>query len=224
MLANSQAVPRLNTTFTEPLKYLERHLLAQRKVIEQWFAEQWLKTAPPVYGSVDLRNAGFKLAPIDMNLFPAGFNNLNPEFKSISVTAAKKVIHQIVPDAKNILIIPESHTRNLFYWANIHTLQNMLEEAGFAVRFGILSPDVTTAQDIELPSGDKVRIEPLQREDDNLHVDGFVPDMTLLNNDLSDGIPDILQTSQSSTCASSRTWLESAFKVRTFSVLFRSGS
>jgi oxygen-independent coproporphyrinogen-3 oxidase len=26
---------------------------------------------------VDLRNAGFKLAPVDTNLFPAGFNNLN---------------------------------------------------------------------------------------------------------------------------------------------------
>ena len=32
----------------------------------------------PFYASVDLRNAGFKLAPVDTNLFPGGFNNLNP--------------------------------------------------------------------------------------------------------------------------------------------------
>ena len=30
--------------------------------------------------SVDLRNSGFKLAPVDTNLFPGGFNNLNPGF------------------------------------------------------------------------------------------------------------------------------------------------
>ena len=32
--------------------------------------------------------AGFKLAPVDMNLFPAGFNNLNPAFLPLSVEAA----------------------------------------------------------------------------------------------------------------------------------------
>ena len=79
-----------------------------------------------------------KLAPIDMNLFPAGFNNLNPKFFALSVMQQQKIIQQIAPAAKNILIIPESHTRNLFYWANIKTLQSILESAGFQVRFGLL--------------------------------------------------------------------------------------
>ena len=193
MLTDSQSTPRLNTTLIEPLQFLEQHFLAHEKDIRQWFQTQWQRTAPPVYGSVDLRNAGFKLAPIDMNLFPAGFNNLNPNFLSLSVEAAKKAILRAAPQAKYILIIPESHTRNLFYWENVRTLQIILEKAGFETRFGMLSDEVKTAQIIDLPSGAQVKIEPLQRKNNELHVDGFQPDVTLLNNDLSAGIPEILQ-------------------------------
>lgn len=185
--------PELDTALIEPLHFLERHFLARRQGIEKWFEKQWQLTTPPVYGSVDLRNAGFKLAPIDMNLFPAGFNNLNPDFLSLSVTAAAGIIHKIAPDAKNILVIPESHTRNLFYWSNVKTLQTILELAGFHARFGILAEEIKAPHDIELPSGDKVTVEPLVRKQDTLSLDGFEPDMILLNNDLSEGIPEILQ-------------------------------
>lgn len=193
MPASSNATPALNTTFTEPLHLLERHFLARHKMIEEWFASQWALTLPPVYGSVDLRNAGFKLAPVDMNLFPAGFNNLNPNFMSLSITAAEKIIHQVVPGAKRILVIPESHTRNLFYWENIKTLQIILEKAGFEVRFGILSEEVKTPMDIVLASGEKVVIELLLRKNDKLYLNEFCPELILLNNDLSEGIPSILQ-------------------------------
>jgi glutamate--cysteine ligase len=37
-----------------------------------------------------------------------------------------------------------------------------------------------------------VIVEPLKREHDQLRVDNFIPDLILLNNDLSSGIPDIL--------------------------------
>lgn len=192
MLSNPE-IPQLKTPLVEPLFKLEKHFLTQCKVIEEWFDAQWLQTVPPVYGSVDLRNAGFKLAPIDMNLFPAGFNNLNPDFMPVSIRAAHEVIQQLQPGAKNILVIPESHTRNLFYWANVHTLLSILAEAGFVVRLGFLSPTLTERQDIQLPSGDSVTIYPLRRDGDRLHVDGFQPDLVLLNNDLSEGIPAILE-------------------------------
>src|SRR5579862_8867131 len=139
MQTNSHTVPELNTNLVAPLQSLERTFLSQCSQIESWFHSQWQQTPPPIYGSVDLRNAGFILAPIDMNLFPASFNNLNPNFISISLQAAKKIIQRIAPNAKRILVIPESHTRNLFYWANIKTLQNILEAAELEVRFGILS-------------------------------------------------------------------------------------
>lgn len=193
MLINSQAVPQLNTDNCEQLRVLQQHLLANRGKIDSWFQSQWQLTKPPVYGSVDLRNAGFKLAPIDMNLFPAGFNNLNPNHLSLSVKAARDIVGNIAPEAQRILIIPESHTRNLFYWANIRTLQRILEEAGYQIRFGIMAEEIKAPTDITLPNGEKVVVEPLRRSDDTLVVDGFQPDFILLNNDLSDGIPPILQ-------------------------------
>lgn len=185
--------PQLNTPLTEPLYELERHMLANCEKIEKWFAEKWQQTTPPVYGSVDLRNAGFKVAPIDMNLFPAGFNNLNPDYLSLSIDAARDVIVKLQPETKNILIIPENHTRNMFYWANIRMLQTILEQAGFNPRLGFLSEEITEPHKIELPSGDSVLLEPLKRHGDELNVDGFSPEMVLLNNDMSAGIPEILQ-------------------------------
>ncbi len=58
---------------------LENFIIHRSCDIEQWFRIQWLENQAPFYGSVDLRNSGFKLAPVDMNLFPGGFNNLNPD-------------------------------------------------------------------------------------------------------------------------------------------------
>jgi glutamate--cysteine ligase len=183
----------LNTPLVEHLYVLERHFIAKHKLIEDWFQSQWQLSTPPVYGSIDLRNAGFKLAPIDMNLFPAGFNNLNPNFLSQSITAAQAIIQQLSPQIKKILVIPENHTRNLYYWSNIKTLRNILEQAGFEVRLGILSDEIKATHEIVLETGEKVVVEPLLRQGDQLHVGDFFPDLVLLNNDLSEGIPDILQ-------------------------------
>jgi len=193
MITNSHIIPELNTTIVEPWQKLQRVLSGNCSHIEEWFRKEFEKTLPPIYGSVDLRNAGFKLAPIDMNLFPAGFNNLNPDFLSISMKAAKKIIERIKPNAKKLLIIPESHTRNLFYWANIKTLSRILEESGFDVRFGMVSDEIDKPQDIVLTSGETVRVEPLIRIGNALSLDQFLPDLIILNNDLSSGIPTILQ-------------------------------
>lgn len=192
MLENVET-PQLNTAKTEQLHFLENQFLTHCNSIEEWFKSQWQQTPPPVYGSVDLRNAGFKLAPIDMNLFPAGFNNLNPTYFALSVEAARKVVTQVVPNAKKILVIPESHTRNLYYWSNIKTLQTILEKAGFEVRFGMVNGEVTEQQNIDLPSGDKVVIAPLLRKNNKIYLNEFCPDLILLNNDLSEGIPEVLQ-------------------------------
>ncbi|MGB9150851.1 MAG: glutamate--cysteine ligase, partial [Burkholderiales bacterium] len=73
-------VPHLTTALTGPLKELEKTILDATPSIERWFRNQWMEHAAPLYTSVDLRNSGFKLAPVDTNLFPGGFNNLNPDF------------------------------------------------------------------------------------------------------------------------------------------------
>ena len=70
-------VPHLTTAHAGPLHPVEEVILNQVAGIEAWFRQRWQETPAPITSSVDLRHAGFKLAPVDTNLFPAGFNNLN---------------------------------------------------------------------------------------------------------------------------------------------------
>src|SRR2546421_8376026 len=88
-------VPHLTTQLTGPLQELERVVLDKRPEIERWFRAQWAAHEVPFYCSVDLRNSGFKLAPVDTNLFPGGFNNLNPEFLPLCVHAAMSAVQRV---------------------------------------------------------------------------------------------------------------------------------
>ena len=64
-------VPHLITALNGPINELEQRILESLPAIERWFRLEWMEHTPPFYTSVDLRNAGFKLAPVDTNLFPA---------------------------------------------------------------------------------------------------------------------------------------------------------
>lgn len=183
----------LNIHYVEPLRQVEHDLLKQHEKIEKWFESQWQLTQPPFYGSVDLRNAGFKLAPIDMNLFPAGFNNLNPAYRPIAVQAAQRVLAQLAPGCQRLLIIAESHTRNLFYWESAKVLADILREAGCEVRFGMLPGEHAVEHEIALPSGGALTVATVSRLQECLCLGDYTPELIILNNDLSDGIPDCLQ-------------------------------
>lgn len=185
-------VPRLTTAQTGPLLQLEKTLLDRAADIEGWFRSEWRDTPAPFYTSVDLRNAGFKLAPVDTNLFPAGFNNLNPAFEALCVQALQVAIERVCPTAKGILLVPENHTRNTFYLENVATLQGLIRKAGFNVRIGSLLPDLKESQALKLPSGRELLLEPLRRDGARVAVGSFVPCAVLLNNDLSGGVPAIL--------------------------------
>jgi glutamate--cysteine ligase len=186
------AVPRLTTALAGPMLDLERRLLASQPEAERWLRGKWQEHAAPFYCSVDLRNSGFKLAPVDTNLFPGGFNNLNPEFHPLCVQAAMAAIEKVCPEARGAVLIPESHTRNQFYLRNVVVLQTILRHAGLNVRIGSLLTEVTGPTDLALADGSKLTLEPLQRRGNRLMVDGFDPCVVLLNNDLSAGTPEIL--------------------------------
>jgi glutamate--cysteine ligase len=187
------AVPHLVTAQSGPLLDLEQRILDALPTIERWFRLQWLDHTPPFYGSVDLRNAGYKLAPVDMNLFPGGFNNLSDEMLPAAVQAAGHAIERLCPDARNLLLVPERHTRNLYYLTNVARLVRILRQTGVEVRVGTLSDEVTQRTPIELPNGETLVLEPLVRRGDRLGVEGFDPCVVLLNNDLSAGIPAVLR-------------------------------
>ena len=161
--------------------------------IERWFRLEWMEHTPPFYSSVDIRNAGFKLAPVDTNLYPGGWNNLTPEMLPLAVQAAMAAIEKICPEARNLLVIPENHTRNTFYLSNVAQLQRIFHMAGLNVRIGSINPEIKKTTVIELPSGENITLEPVIRSKMRLGLKDFDPCTILLNNDLSAGVPGILE-------------------------------
>ena len=186
-------VPHLATSLTGPINELEQRILDSMPAIERWFRLEWMEHTPPFYTSVDIRNAGFKLAPVDTNLFPGGWNNLTENMLPLAVQAAMAAVEKICPEAKGLMLIPENHTRNSFYTANIAQLVRIFQSAGLNVRVGSINPDIKENTVISLPDGQSVTLEPVVRKGGRLVLKDFDPCTLLLNNDLSAGVPGILE-------------------------------
>ena len=186
-------VPHLITALNGPINELEQRILDSMPAIERWFRLEWMEHTPPFYTSVDVRNAGFKLAPVDTNLFPGGWNNLTPEMLPLAVQAAMAAIEKICPEARNLLVVPENHTRNTFYLSNLLQLKRIFHQAGLNVRFGSLNAEIKEPTTFDVPNGEAITIEPLIRTDRRLGLKDFDPCTILLNNDLSAGIPGMLE-------------------------------
>ena len=135
-------VPHLITALTGPINELEQRILESMPAIERWFRLEWMEHTPPFYTSVDLRNAGVKLVPVDTNLYPSCFHHLTPEMLPLAVQAAMAAIEKICPEAKNLLLIPENRTRNSFYLSNLERLVRIFHQAGLNVRLGTLDETV----------------------------------------------------------------------------------
>lgn len=186
-------VPHLITALTGPINELEQRILDSTPAIERWFRLEWMEHTPPFYCSVDIRNAGFKLAPVDTNLFPGGWNNLTQPMLPLAVQSAMAAIEKICPEAKNLLLIPENHSRNTFYLANVAQLRRIFHMAGLNVRVGSVDPEIKEPRTIHLPGGDEITLEPVVRSKRRLGLKDFDPCTILLNNDLTAGAPGILE-------------------------------
>jgi glutamate--cysteine ligase len=186
-------VPHLVTALTGPINELEQRILDSMPAIERWFRLEWMEHTPPFYCSVDVRNAGFKLAPVDTNLFPDGWNILTPAMLPLAVQAAMASIEKICPEARNLLIVPENQTQNTSYLSNLAQLRRIFLMAGLNVRMGSISPEIKKNVTIALPDGDSITLEPVVRNKGRLGVKDFDPCTILLNNDLRAGVPGILE-------------------------------
>jgi glutamate--cysteine ligase len=173
-----------------PIDTLLRQALPR---IEAWLGQQWALHPPPFYTSVDVRHAGFKMAPVDTNLFPGGWNNLSESMLPLAIRGAQVAIERLCSDARQILLVPENHTRNAFYMANVAQLRRILTQAGYQVRLGSIHPDVRQVTEIQLADGEVLKLEPVVRPWGRVGLQDFDPCLILLNNDLSSGTPEILR-------------------------------
>ena len=189
-------VPHLVTALNGPINELEQRILDSMPAIERWFRLEWMEHTPVFYTSVDVRNAGFKLAPVDTNLYPSGWNNLTPAMLPLAVQAAMVAIEKICPEAKNLLLIPENqknNAQNTFYLSSISQLRRVFHMAGLNVRIGSIDPEIKENTLVTLPSGESILLEPVIRTGKRLGLKGFDPCTILLNNELTKGVPGILE-------------------------------
>lgn len=162
---------------------LHSHIINNHLEIEAWFRKQWIKYPAPFYSSIDLRNSGYKMAPVDTNLFPAGFNNLDESLESLYISAIQHTLEKQSVDIARILIITENHTRNKFYIKSSEVLERLIRKAGFETKSCTLG-DINDLNQTN---------QRLTKKDGLLSYGSFIPDIILLNNDLSAGVPEILK-------------------------------
>ena len=162
-------------------------LFEKRDQIDAWLAAQTTSVLP-LYSSVDIRNAGFKSAVVDHNLFPAGFNNLSGVSMCSTAQILKHEIEVRVPGCQKLVLLCEEHTRNLWYLENVRILSELLGVAGFEVTVATFFSDHVGPVSLETATGAQVTISPFG----SLQVHDY--DLVILNNDLTGGIPDDLRS------------------------------
>ena len=180
-------------------KLLAERILKNQRRISEWYMEHARKAPPPFYSSVDLRDSGDKIVPVDSNLFPAGFNNICPEDMRTAPSVLKAHIDAISrSEIKRVLIIPESHTTNLYYLENLYYLSQIFKNAGYEAEIGWYGPvpeGVQVPLELKSQSGKQILATPIEVENSEIFIPTaagkFVPDLILLNNDFSSGYPKI---------------------------------
>jgi glutamate--cysteine ligase len=170
---------------------VEKLLVEKYPDVEAWIKQHTEKVCFPIHSSVDLRDSGFKIAAIDANLYPAGFNNLCESFLDRGGALLRDFVAGSFDGVERIVIYPESHTRNKYYLQNLFSLKSMIERSGYETLIATLDPKFPeTPTELETSEGETIRIHRLARDGDTLRASDFTPDLILINNDFSDGKPE----------------------------------
>lgn len=182
-------------------------LLLDRIRIKQEEVRRWLESYEgakelPLYSSVDIRDAGFKAAVVDTNIFPSGFNNVCEHGLADSEGLMRAAIHKRAPGGKNILIIAEEHTRNTWYLENVRILQQVIAKAGFNVKIATFLDaqpafcEKDKSVELKTATGESVRIHCFKHILAEYQAGREKFDLIIMNNDLTGGIPEVLKNSK----------------------------
>mgnify|MGYP001435697098 CR=1 FL=1 len=128
-----------------------KSVLDHYDLINDWINQLENKADLPFYSSVDIRDAGFKVASVDTNLFPAGFNNICEVALKEAEQTFKQAVLDRVPTAQKLLLIIEEHTRNTWYLENVYVLEQLMKSTGFEVVVASFLPDSLKPQSSQNP-------------------------------------------------------------------------
>lgn len=175
------------------LEKVGKKIIQYKDRLDEFFDKESQGLIPPFYLSCDIRHSGKKIAVIDSNLFPAGFNNLCNSYSRQAVRSIRNYFNKYYPTVQNIILLSEEHTRNRFYLENIDRLQSLLTSADLQVRVAYVGLEIISPR-LEVPlNGDRVlKMERLEIRDGQAAAGDFVAQLVVSNNDFSQGIPPAL--------------------------------
>ncbi len=174
------------------LHNLTEILESKREEITEWMAKKRKEVPIPIYGSVDIRDCGWKVAVVDANHFPAGFNNVSKDDEEVLSNLLHDHIIRKIPTCKWVHLYPESHTRNPGYVENVSTIKRLIEKAGFRCTVG--SPELEGHGSLDGITG-PLLLDQVLITNDEISIKGEKPDLVMLNNDLTEGMVDGLSAS-----------------------------
>ena len=119
-------VPHLITALTGPINELEQRILESLPAIERWFRLEWMEHTPPFYCLGRPAQRRLQAGAGGHQPVPRRLQQPEPRDAAAGVQAAMAAIEKICPDAHNLLLIPEKHTRNTFYLMNVARLMEIL--------------------------------------------------------------------------------------------------
>ena len=164
--------------------FIHQKIMDHLKEVEEWFLHKQGKSYVPFYSSFDIRDSNLKVACVDANAFPAGFNNICEEDQKRASSLIKNYLDKISPGAKKIILLAEEHTRNFYYWDNVFVIKFLIEETGYDVTVCVPGKKMTASQEIITASGKKLFVYLLEESEG---------DLIISNNDFSVNykLPDI---------------------------------
>jgi len=166
---------------------IHRQIVRNLDKIDNWFAGLRSQVELPFYSSYDIRDSGYKVANVDANIYPAGFNNICPtDRENASPLVAEYVKRHYGEEARRILILTEEHSNNPYYWDNVATLRDIIANAGLEVR--IAFPRAPADQPFVMNSATRgaVEVHGAVIEEGRISVRDFAPDVVVSNNDFSE--------------------------------------
>ena len=170
----------------------------KKSIIDDFFIQKFKTNPAFFYNSIDLRHSSYKISAIDTNCYPAGFNNLSESGKNIAENLVKEFLSSnFSTSPKNIFIIPENHTRNIRYLENLAIIVEILQRQKCQVFVATYNSEIIAKTVITLENEGSITLYPLQKISGKLAISdennqNIFADLAILNNDLTNGVPEIL--------------------------------
>lgn len=160
----------MGNTSSDIKQQIHQLILNSLPELSVWFDKKSEGVAFPFYSSFDIRDSSYKIATVDANIFPAGFNLICNEDQSHSVNLIQKFLTKHYPNVKKVLLLAEEHTHNLYYWDNIHRIKVLIESAGFKVSVCVPGKNMPAQKNWETASGYSFPVSILEKEEGDLII------------------------------------------------------